>query len=506
VVDSACRITAELDPPQAVRAIVDGVVATVGADRGALFFGHRLDSPFVPVYLSNVEARDVPRIDGIGRAVLRDTPTDACFVTADAAAEARLAGLEEARDLTHPSMICARVPVHDVCSGMLFLDARRKGCFDDGCADFVAAYSKLAAVSLRNARRFIDLRLANERLTHRLEAQDRFWDLPIRSEAMQGLRELMALAGNVECGVLLLGEPGSEVESVARGIHAAGPRALRPFLSYNCSAGPRHLLEIELFGHARGPSGGPHWGKPGLLRMADRGVLFLDEVTALDDGAQQKLRRFFQDGMVRPVRSRESFPVDVQIIAATRLDPRAEVRARRFDRELLYHLSTFEIRIPPLRARPADVVVLLDHFTRKHGAWNGGARPELTRDALGYLERHSWPGNTAELEWLAQRLLAMATGGPIDLELIRQLLAPPGATDGRDHERTAPQPAMVDPTGAIRSLAEVEREAIREALIRTRGNRSKTARLLGVQRNTLLRRIEHLNVPLDGIPNRRGRK
>lgn len=504
----AMSLVGELDVGAVVKEILQGAIRIVGAQRGILFLGRRLEAPLIPVLAMDIAGEELEHLERVSRTILRLAQVGEFLITPDAMADPRLAKVDSVRLKEIRSVICARLVHQGSLLGVLYLDAPGTvNAFAPNAASFLESFAGIAAASLDNARASAELRLANRRLAGELELQRRLWELPSNGAAMRALKESIAAAAHTEASVLLLAEPGTEVEQVARAIHAAGPRCLRSFLTYNCAAGPRDLLESEIFGHARGSAARPLWGRPGLLRSADRGVLFLNEITFLDTASQAKLLEFFQDQVVQPVRSRQGHPVDVQLISATSLDPRSEVRARRLNRDLFWALNRSEIRVPALRERPEDVPVLLQHFLRQHAELTGrAAEVEIAPDALDYLEHYSWPWNTAQLEWLAQRILARVKSGRVDAELVRSLLLA-GAQEPPAMAAAGPaRSAALDPTRSIRTLAEVERDAIRDALVRTQGNRSKTARLLGIQRNTLQRKIPGLGVPLDGVPNRRGRK
>ena len=232
---------------------------------------------------------------------------------------------------------------------------------------------------------------------------------------------------------------------------------------------------------------------PGLLREADRGTLYLSDVTALDLDLQQKLQRIIEGGSVTPLGRRREIRVDVHLISASERDLRTEVRAGRFREDLYHHLGLLELRIPPLRERPEDIPLLINHFIGRHIEETGQEMTgvSLTPEALGRLQSLPWYGNARELESVVRRLIAFAdeeriTNAHLDkyLKLDEIDARTPGPPDW------SPQTVI----GQIRPFAEQEREALRAALKRAGGNKSKAARLLGLHRNTLLRRIKKLGV------------
>ncbi len=522
----AIALRPELTLRAVIKQILESAVEALGADRGILFLSRSMDRPLIPVLAIDIDGQEVENLERVSRTILRRAQAGEFFMTTDALADPTLAEVPSIRLMQVRSVLCARLTANDELIGVLYLDALEAAhSFSPRASRLLSSFAAMAGVALHNARLYAELRLANRRLMDRLDLQERYWDLPTRSPAMTALKARIALAAQLEGPVLILGEEGSEGELVARAIHAAGPRSHRPFVGYDCAAGPRDLLEARLFGHAGGPVLGEPRRGPGLFREADRGVLYLAEIATMNAGAQARLLGALESEAVRPVGSREAHPVDVQLISSSSLDPVTEVKAGRFREDLLRRLDVLEIRIPPLRERPEDVPVLVEHFIEKHSSAIGlevpGTTPgprsvlssgtraplTLTQEAMRFLSSLPWPGNVAQLEWLVQQVLVRAGNGPVDSQLIQSVIA-----ETSDEARLAaglPRPAggrAQDPTRAIRSLAEIEREAIREALVRTRGNRSKTARLLGIRRNTLLRRIESLGVSLEGVPNRRGRK
>jgi transcriptional regulator with PAS, ATPase and Fis domain len=277
--------------------------------------------------------------------------------------------------------------------------------------------------------------------------------------------------------VLVSGESGSGKELVARAIHANGPRAPRPFVSENCGAIPEGLLESTLFGHVRGAFTGAERPHAGLFEVADRGTLFLDEIGEMSLPMQTKLLRILEDGMVRPVGSECARKVDVRVIAATHRDLTAMVQARAFREDLFYRLDIITIRIPPLRERAGDIPLLVQHLIAKHG---GKAR--VTRAAMDRLLAFPWPGNVRQLENEIRRALVLSDGA-VDIEH----LSPEIARTGASH----PRELGLNVRGRIDAL---ETDLLREALLRTHGNQTQAAKLLGLSRFGLQKMIKRLGI------------
>ncbi len=294
-----------------------------------------------------------------------------------------------------------------------------------------------------------------------------------RSPAMQRILAQAAAMARASAPVVVLGETGTGKEVMARALHASSPRAPHPFVAVNCGAIPAELLESELFGHARGAFSGAIRDKPGLFEDADRGTLLLDEVAELPQPPQVKLLRVLQDGEVRRVGESRTKRVDVRVIAATHRDLAALVGRELFREDLYYRLRVFSITLPPLRERREDILPLARHFLNLEG----GARRSFTAAAQRALLAHTWPGNIRELSNAVRHGAALAGEGDL----------------GREHfpeEVRSGRPGASGASRALRTLAEVQREHIQAVLAACGGNHSNAARVLGIARNTLWRKLQ----------------
>jgi transcriptional regulator with PAS, ATPase and Fis domain len=226
------------------------------------------------------------------------------------------------------------------------------------------------------------------------------------SAATERLRRDIAIAAKSDAKVLVLGETGVGKEIVAQSIHEQSARAARPFIPVNCSGIPETLLESELFGHVRGSFTGAYRDKPGVIRQAHRGTLFLDELGEMSLRMQATLLRFTESGEIHPVGADKPIsPSDIRLITATNRDLRAQIEHGAFRQDLYYRLNVIEIRVVPLRERPEDVAVLLEHYLRQAAAAHSTSLPELTADAEDLLTEYTWPGNVRELKNVAERLV-----------------------------------------------------------------------------------------------------
>jgi DNA-binding NtrC family response regulator len=306
-----------------------------------------------------------------------------------------------------------------------------------------------------------------------------------QSPAIQELRRQVERVLESEVAVALFGESGTGKELVARAIHAHGRRRSGPFVAINCAAIPESLQESELFGHERGAFTGAVGVHQGRFEQANGGTLFLDEVGEMSPMTQATLLRTLQERTVRRVGGTHEVPVDVRVICATHRDLEREVRAGRFREDLFFRLVVYPIRVPALRERKADIPLLVAHFLRKYKDDVGRAVTSVSHDFLGAVDAHEWPGNVRELENVVHRAMLASDGGELTLAHLppdlreRRALAGPGAADG----------ARGGDPDEIVPMRELERRAIARALRATGGSVEKAARLLGIGRATLYRRL-----------------
>jgi DNA-binding NtrC family response regulator len=309
------------------------------------------------------------------------------------------------------------------------------------------------------------------------------------------VRHLVALASRSDVNVFVFGETGTGKELVARAVHRLSGQAQRSLVAHNCALTPPDMFDSEFFGHLRGAFTGAHRDRPGLLRQAEGGVLFLDELECLSLQNQAKLLRVLDDGEVRPVGADRAVVVSVRYVAATNRLPEEMIVAGELREDLYYRLRGFEIRLPPLRDRLEDIPLLAEHFL-------GNSGKRLTAGAADALQRCLWPGNVRQLRTVLQCAAARASGSAVDLRDL-DLEIPGGLGVG------SMPPSSVGARGADPAdinLEKIEREAILRALALHGGNRSRAAQALGIHRSTLLRRIHELGIPLSGQKKRRARE
>jgi DNA-binding NtrC family response regulator len=415
--------------------------------------------------------------------------------------EAALPALDALKRRAHPDLILCDLKLPDV-DGLTFLDLlREKGASPP--VIFVTAHgsTETAVESLRRGAfdyitkpiNFTELGVLIERAirirkleeNHRqLEAQlarsQHFGRLIGKSQAMQRLFDLIERVARVHSSVLIQGESGTGKEVVARTIHDRSPRAQRPFVAVNCAAIPDALLEAELFGHAKGAFTGAIHGRRGLFAEADGGTIFLDEIGDMPLHLQAKLLRVLQEKQVKPVGEDHYKEVDVRVVAATHRDLRQGIRDGKFRDDLYYRLAVIPVSIPPLRERKDDIPILAGHFLSKYSELTGSRVKGFTQAAVAKMIRLPWPGNVRELENAIERAIVLCQTDRIeedDLVVDDGVLAVAQA---------APSDALFEKLPELRDL---EREYMAYVLRITGGRKEKAARILGVDRKTLYRKV-----------------
>jgi DNA-binding NtrC family response regulator len=315
------------------------------------------------------------------------------------------------------------------------------------------------------------LRAAIERIpTPSGEAGTRTYGLIGASPQITQIRRLVPLLAGSRENLLILGETGTGKDLLARAVHGNGPRAAGAFVAHNMAATPGELAESVFFGHARGAFSGATGDHPGLFEQADGGTLFLDEIDSFPLPLQAKLLRVLEAGRAQRIGSVQQRPFDVRLIAASSVDLGELVARSAFRADLYYRLHQLEIRMPPLRERRADVPGLIEQFLDELAA-ETGRRPAITRAAHDRLAEHPWPGNCRELRSAIRSAALLAGLGPVN----------PGHLPSALRNETAGTQAA--------SLREAERDHIRDVLAGAKGNQSRAARLLGIDRGTLARKL-----------------
>ncbi len=330
----------------------------------------------------------------------------------------------------------------------------------------------------------------NISLRRRVAGQIGFEDIVHGSWKMQRLIETLRRVAPLPTNVLITGESGTGKEMLARAIHATSARGSKPFVVVDCGAIPETLMESELFGHAKGAFTGAVGQKTGLVRAANEGTLFLDEVGELPPSLQVKLLRAIQERTVKPVGSVDMVPVDLRIIAATNRPLEDAVERGDFRTDLYYRLNVIKVEVPPLRDRPEDIPALVDHFVARHCAALGTVIQGVDEDAMAHLSGLQYPGNVRELGNIIERAVALESGDSIRLATIVDGMSPGsrGVTDGGGDEIPVPDSAISG--GGLDGVMEsVERSILRRYWKRHAGNRREMAEALSISLRSLLYRL-----------------
>jgi len=333
-----------------------------------------------------------------------------------------------------------------------------------------------------------------------------------RSAAMQEIYRVLARLMQTDLTVMIAGESGTGKELVARALHDYGKRRHGPFVAVNMAAIPRDLIESELFGHERGAFTGANTRNPGRFEQAEGGTLFLDEIGDMPMEAQTRLLRVLQQGEYTTVGGRTPIKTDVRIIAATNKDLRILIQQGLFREDLFFRLNVVPIRLPPLRERIEDLPDLIRHFFAL-AERDGLPAKQLDAQAMERLKQHRWPGNVRELENLARRLAALYPQDTITASVIEGELAPPSVAAGSGRSQNVENlsaaveqylaqyfagfsDGMPPPGLYHRILKEIEVPLLSAALAATRGNQIRAADLLGLNRNTLRKKIRDLDIQM----------
>jgi Nif-specific regulatory protein len=460
--------TAAIDDAEAAlgRALA-AIVAVLGCDRGVIALG---DHPRTLRRAAEVSARDLV----IGRVVI-----DAVLARGEAVLlrGAELSGHTFDRQGVRSAMAAA-LRIGDRTLGLVYVDDRgRADRFEPADLELLVAVARLAGVIVDVSARYERAVALVEVARHERVAPE----LLGKSAGISHVRREVEQFAATELPILLAGESGVGKELVARAVHAMSPRSAAAFVAVNCAAMPDSLLESELFGHVRGAFTGADKARRGKLALADRGTLFLDEVADLSLPAQAKLLRVLEDGEVVPVGSEHATRVDLRVVSASHKDLLRAVGEGRFRQDLYYRLVGAEIAIPPLRERGGDVIELAETFLARIRQ-KRAAPSRFSAAAITAMTSYRWPGNVRELRNAVERASAIAVDDVIEAaDLALRSAVPASATD-----------AAASGSLAVRfaALASAERRFAEEAMAAAGGNVSEAARLLGITRIMLKRRLD----------------
>ena len=384
---------------------------------------------------------------------------------------------------TTNNLIC--VPLRDaddeVVGAFEGINRNNEEAFTEDDVDCLQQLGTQAAVAVRNLRERSLLNRSRDQLAEKLAGQV---EIVGTSSAVAALRDTVTRLASTDLPVLVLGESGTGKEVVANAIHFGGGRANSPFVAVNCAAIAESLLESELFGHEQGAFTDARDARQGKFELADGGTLFLDEIGDMSLGGQAKLLRVLEQKVITRVGGSETIPVNVRIVAATNANLTEAVRDKRFREDLYYRLSVVTLDLPALRDRPEDILLLAEHFLAQFAAQARRPAMQLTSDARRRLQAHAWPGNIRELRNLMERVAFLAANDRVDADDLAFILSP---------EQESNQQLSLE-LGLDKGTREFQREFIRRAIRQVSNNMTDAAKLLGLHRSNLYRKMKQLKM------------
>jgi len=427
------------------------------------------------------------------RAILKQRRIDLLLLDLKLPGGGGLPLLEQVKAL-HPDMAVIVMTAFATVSSAV--EAMRIGAGDYLTKPF--ALEELTAVLERTGQQ-LHMNVQSRQLRERLRTQQGMGGLVGRSPEMEKLYRILSKVAYSTHPVLILGESGTGKELVARSIHFNGPNAAKPFVPVDCGSLVPTLIESELFGHVKGAFTGADRAKEGLLVSAEGGTVFLDEIGELPLDLQAKLLRALQEKEVRPVGSTQSRPISARVLAATNRDLSTMVEQGRFRKDLYFRLNVVNLRIPPLRDRRDDIAVLATHFLKQMEKETGVVR-SFSDSMLRTMAEYDWPGNVRELENAIERACALSSGPvlhlgdlPTQLQNFRMQQEPAvqmAETDGMERSEMAGAPQG----GGIVSIAEMEKHAILGTIRQLKGDKLMAAKLLGIGKTTLYRKLKEYGI------------
>jgi transcriptional regulator with GAF, ATPase, and Fis domain len=467
------KLMASYDLPTLLDQLLDVVVQVTNADKGFIVLMES-GEPVVKVARNLRRETISDAVSHLSDSILaKVVESRKALIVSDALSDAQFKNSLSVMNLKLTSVMCVPLLERGNLVGIIYVgNDNVRQLFDEASLEILTIFASQASLLVRNALLVNELQLDNKSLQERIERM-RFGEILGSAPAMQEVfRKVQKVAGT-DITVLVTGETGTGKELIAREIHNRSPRVKGPFISINCGAIPENLLESELFGHVRGAFTGAVANKAGRFQSANKGTLFLDEIGEMPLPLQVKILRALQDRVVTRVGDTGSEPVDIRVIAATNRELEGEIKAGRFREDLYYRLNVVLLHLPPLRERGDDIVVLARYMLSRYAPEYGNKVRGFTPGSIAAIKRHRWPGNIRELENRIKKAVVLADKallGPDDLGINPDELPP------------------------ILPLAEArekwQREYINEVLGLNAGNRTKTARDLGVDPRTIFRHLE----------------
>jgi transcriptional regulator with GAF, ATPase, and Fis domain len=461
------------DVSELLKALMDAVIDVTHADKGFLLLV-RGEGPEIAV-ARNLRQQDIPPSvrhlsDSIvSKVIAQRRPV----IVSDALHDAEFQGSESVMNLKLCSVMCAPLIVQGQLLGLLYVgNDNVVNLFEERSLDVLTIFAAQASLILQSALALDQLKSDRDRLQEKLDHKH-FGDIVGSCPGLVEIFKRVEKVATTDISVLITGETGTGKELIAREIHARSPRKAGPFVVVNCGAIPENLMESELFGHVRGAFTGAVATRSGKFQQADSGTLFLDEIGEMSVGLQVKLLRALQERVVVKVGDSKPERCDIRVVAATHRNLDERIKTGEFREDLYYRLNVVNLHLPPLRERGDDVLVIAKFLLAKYAVEYGAKVKGFTPNALIAMRKYSWPGNVRQLENRIKKALVLCDRsliGPEDLDLF---------------------PEALEPIMALTQAREdFQRRYILEVLERNNGNRTKTARDLGVDPRTIFRYLE----------------
>jgi transcriptional regulator with GAF, ATPase, and Fis domain len=467
------KLMAHYDLPTLLDQLLDVVIQVTTADKGFIVLMES-GEPVVKVARNLRRETISDAVSHLSDSILaKVVETRQALIVSDALSDAQFKNALSVMNLKLTSVMCVPLLERGNLIGVIYVgNDNVRQLFDESSLELLTIFAAQASLLVRNALLVNELQLDNRSLQERIERM-RFGEILGSSPAMQEVFRKVQKVAATDITVLVTGETGTGKELIARELHNRSPRAKGPFISINCGAIPENLLESELFGHVRGAFTGAVANKAGRFQAANKGTLFLDEIGEMPLHLQVKILRALQDRAVQRVGDTAVEAVDIRVVAATNRELDQEIKAGRFREDLYYRLNVVHLLLPPLRDRGDDIVVLARYMLSRYAPEYGNKVRGFTPSAIAAIKRHRWPGNIRELENRIKKAVVLADKallGPDDLGI---------------------NPDELPPILPLTEAREKwQREYINEVLGLNAGNRTKTARDLGVDPRTIFRHLE----------------